>query len=63
MKPYGLVDGDRVSGVMDGTLRAGKMEGYRYFYFVSNVIHDSLCQFMLSSKFWVGSGAETQRIA
>ena len=24
MTPYGLMDGDRVSGVMDGTLRAGK---------------------------------------
>ena len=40
-----------------------KMDGYRYFYFVSNVINDSLCQFMLSSKFWVSSGAETSRIA
>ena len=53
MTPYGLVDGDRVSGVMGGTPRAGKMDGYRYFYFVSNIINDSLCQFMLSSKFWV----------
>ena len=42
MARYGLVDGERVSGVMDGTLRAGKMDGYRYFYFVSNVINDSL---------------------
>ena len=39
---YGLVEGERVSVVMDGTLRAGKMYGYRYFYFVSNVINDSL---------------------
>ena len=42
MARYGLVDGKRVSGVMDGTLRAGKMDGYGYFYFVSNVINDSL---------------------
>ena len=42
MARYGLVDGERVSGVMDGTLRAGKMDGYRYFYFVSNIINDSL---------------------
>ena len=42
MARYGLVDGERVSGEMDGTLRAGKMDGYRYFYFVSNVINDSL---------------------
>ena len=32
MAPYGLVDGERVSGVMAGTLRAGKMDGYRYYY-------------------------------
>ena len=42
MAPYGLVDGERVSGVMAGTLRAGKMDGYRYYYFGSNVINDSL---------------------
>ena len=40
--PYGLVDGERVSGVMAGTLRAGKMDGYRYYYFGNNVINDSL---------------------
>ena len=34
--------GERVSGVMAGTLRTGKMDGYRYFYFGSNVINDSL---------------------
>ena len=42
MARHGLVDGERVSGVMDGILRAGKMDGYRYFYFVSNLINDSL---------------------
>ena len=35
MAPYGLVEGERVSGVMAGTLRAGKMDGYRYYYFGS----------------------------
>ena len=39
---YGLVDEERVSGVMAGTLRARKMDGYRYFYFGSSVISDSL---------------------
>ena len=41
---YGLVDGERVSDVMAGTLRAGKMDGYRYmyFHFGNNVINDSL---------------------
>ena len=34
--------GKGVSGVMAGTLRAGKMDGYRYYYFGSNVINDSL---------------------
>ena len=42
MARLGLVDGERVSGVMAGTLRAGKLDGYRYFYFGSNVINDSL---------------------
>ena len=42
MARFGLVDRERVSGVMAGTLRAGKLDGYRYFYFGSNVINDSL---------------------